>query len=326
MWASDRQERSFPLESHGNPCSQLHLKGRQMNNAECNYPVHKQEMLAITRALKKWRVDLLGSHIQIRTDHKTLQNLDFQCDLSQWQARWMEYLSQYEYTITYINGDKNTIADALSRLPDSVDREPTVVVASAVFSIQSNLKLITWIKNGYHTDPWCLGILEDLKWGMLDAKLNIALKHGLLFIRSRLVILKYKNLRKQLFQLVHDNLGHFGMEKSYSNLWNDFYWPNMRRDLVHGYVPGCTDCQRNKSSTSKPAGPLHPLPIPDRWFESVAIDFIGPLPVDNGFNAIVTMMDQLGTDIQITACKTDMTAEDFAFLFFNRWYCENSCP
>ena len=140
------------------------------------------------------------------------------------------------------------------------------------------------------------------------------------------MIPKYKNLRERLFQLAHDNLGHFGTEKSYGNLRNDFYWPNMRRDLGRGYVPGCTDCQRNKSSTSKPAGPLHPLPIPDKRFDSVAIDFIGPLPIDNGFNTIVTMTDRLGADIQITACKTDMTAEDFAFLFFDRWYCENGCP
>jgi hypothetical protein len=55
----------------------------QMNGAERNYPVHEQEMLAIMHALKKWQVDLLGTHIHIRTDHKTLQNFDFQHDLFQ---------------------------------------------------------------------------------------------------------------------------------------------------------------------------------------------------------------------------------------------------
>lgn len=72
--------------------------------------------------------------------------------------------------------------------------------------------------------------------------------------------------------------------------------------------------------------PLHPLPIPDKRFDSMAIDFIGPLPIDNGFDAIVTMTDQLGADIQIASCNTNMTAEEFASLFFNRWYCENGCP
>jgi Integrase zinc binding domain len=201
-----------------------------------------------------------------------------------------------------------------------------VVVVAAVFSIHSDPKLITRIKNGYRSDPWCLGILDDLKRGMVDSKLNIVLKHGLLFIGQRLVIPKYKDLRERLFQLAHDNLGHFGAEKSYANLCNDFYWPNMRRDLARGYISGCMDCQRNKSSTSKTAGPLHPLPVPDKRFDSVAIDFIGPLPKDDGFDAIVTMTDRLGADIQIAACTTNITVEDFAFLFFDRWYCENGCP
>jgi hypothetical protein len=205
------------------------FESRQMNGVECNYPVHEQEMLAIMRVLKKWRVDLLGSHIHIHTDHKTPQNFDFQWDLSQRQAHWMEYLSQYIYSITYINSHKNTVADALSRLLDSVDQEDPVIVASAIFSIQSDPKIITRIKSGYRTDPWCMGILDNLKRGMVDAKLNIAHKHNLLFIGNWLVIPKYKNLREKLFQLAHDNLGHFGAEKSYANLRNNFYWPNMRR-------------------------------------------------------------------------------------------------
>ena len=78
------------------------FESRQLNSAEWNYPVHEQEMLTIMQAQKKWRVDLLGTHIHIHTDHKTLQNFDFQRDLSQQQAQWMKYLSQYGYTITYV--------------------------------------------------------------------------------------------------------------------------------------------------------------------------------------------------------------------------------
>jgi hypothetical protein len=48
-------------------------------------------------------------------------------------------------------------------------------------------------------------------------------------------------------------------------------------------------CQRNKSRTTKPVGPLHPLPIPDGRGDSITIDFIGPLPVDEGFDCIVTI-------------------------------------
>jgi hypothetical protein len=100
----------------------------------------------------------------------------------------------------------------------------------------------------------------------------------------------------------------------------------MRCDLERAYIPGCPECQTNKSRTTPKAGPLHPLPIPDSRCNSVAIDFIGPLPEDQGYNCIVTMMDRSGSDIQIVPTCTDISAEDFALLFFDKWYCENGCP
>jgi hypothetical protein len=100
----------------------------------------------------------------------------------------------------------------------------------------------------------------------------------------------------------------------------------MQRDLETAYIPSCPDCQCNKSTTSKPSGPLHPLPIPDNRCDSVAIDFIGPLPEDSGYNCITTFTDRLGADFQLAATRTNITAEDFALLFFEKWYCENGLP
>jgi len=71
---------------------------------------------------------------------------------------------------------------------------------------------------------------------------------------------------------------------------------------------------------------MHPLPIPDRRGDSIAIDFIGPCPTDQGFDGIVTITDRLGADIRIAATHMDITAERFAAQFFNLWYCENGLP
>jgi len=65
----------------------------QLNAAEKNYPIHKKELLAIVRALGKWRSDLLGRPIYVYTNHRMLQNFDTQRDLSRRQLRWQEYLS-----------------------------------------------------------------------------------------------------------------------------------------------------------------------------------------------------------------------------------------
>ena len=85
--------------------------------AELNYPVHKKELLAIICALKKWWTDLIGVRFTVFTNHKTLENSHVQQDLSHQQARWMEFLSQYDGKIVYIKGKDNCIADTLSRIP-----------------------------------------------------------------------------------------------------------------------------------------------------------------------------------------------------------------
>ena len=144
------------------------------------------------------------------------------------------------------------------------------------------------------TPSWCKALVVDLARGVVDHKLDITSHNGLIFIGTRLIVPNNKQLRENLFCLAHDNLGHFGGNKSYHALWNDFYWPNMWHDLINTYNSSCTECQPDKNRTSKSAGPLHPLPIPDKHFELVAIDFIGPLPKDDGFDAIVTMTNRLG--------------------------------
>ena len=58
------------------------FKSMTFKGAQLNYPVHEKEMLAIIRALMKWRVNLLGVPFLVYTDHKTLENFHIQHDLS----------------------------------------------------------------------------------------------------------------------------------------------------------------------------------------------------------------------------------------------------
>ena len=91
----------------------------QLNDAEKNYPTHEKELLAIIKALKKWRSHLLGARFEIYMDHRTLEYFQSQKEMSRRQMRWSMYLADFDYTITYIHGESNTAADALSRMPDT---------------------------------------------------------------------------------------------------------------------------------------------------------------------------------------------------------------
>ena len=164
MLANAEQMQFLPLDQHEKQHSQWHFKVGNWTVPNTTTLFMSKIMLIIIQALKKWHVDLLEMHIHICTDHRTLQNFNYQRDLSQQQARWMKYMFQYEYSITYINKKWNTVADALFWLPDSVNNKSPIVITAFIFIVESNPKLIIWIKNSYKKDPGCLRILKNLKW------------------------------------------------------------------------------------------------------------------------------------------------------------------
>ena len=321
-------------------------------------------MLAIIRALDKWCVDLLGVPFLVYTDHKTLENLDIQRDLFRRQARWMEFMSQFDMKIIYLKGEDNIVADSLFHLPsdtpamtkaggtyifcpdDDESREicsnycpspltwdlakmlleldlpspddQSVDVCSTM-SISADKTFLDEIKASYQEDNWVTKTLAEARPSLPGIKLV----NGLWYVGDCLIIPCVGNICETLFRLAHNVLGHFGFDKTYASLCELYYWPNIRKELEMSYVPGCMDCQQNKSATSKPCSPLHPLPIPDARRDSVAIDFSGPLLPDSGFTSLT---DRLGSNIHIIPSNTSMTAEELALSFFNNWYCENGLP
>src|SRR5437773_2823677 len=88
---------------------------------ECNYEIYDKELLAIVKALEEWRPELQGTTdaFEIITDHKNLQTFMTTKQLNQRQVRWAEFLSQFNFVITYRPGSKAILPDALSRLPGS---------------------------------------------------------------------------------------------------------------------------------------------------------------------------------------------------------------
>jgi len=229
----------------------------------------------------------------------------------------MEFLSQYEFKITYIPGEDNSCTDALSHTEFLDGPQPV----APILSIAADDELLSHIRMGYSDDPWCKKLMEST-----PCPDGVDIRNSLLYVGNHLAIPQVNDVRELLFHLAHDSLGHFGFEKSYGSLHTSFYWPQMQHDLQYAYVRGCPDCQRNKSCTNLPSGPLHPLPIPDQRGDSIAMDFISPLPPDNDCNCIITFTDHLNSDIRLVASCTDITAEELATIFFNEWFCENRLP
>jgi hypothetical protein len=111
-------------QDHGKGLQPVAFMSKKMVGAETRYPVHEQELLAIVSALTTWRHYLEGAThpVRVRTDHKSLTHFQTQPMLSGRQQRWMETLSQFDYTVEYVKGQENQAADALSRRGDHLDK------------------------------------------------------------------------------------------------------------------------------------------------------------------------------------------------------------
>ncbi|KAH0642150.1 hypothetical protein KY290_033750 [Solanum tuberosum] len=94
---------TLPEGSDGYRGKVIAYASRQLKVHENNYPTHDLELVAVVFPLKIWRHYLYGVHIDVFTDHKSLQ-------------RWLEFLKDYDMSVHYHPSKANVVADALSRL------------------------------------------------------------------------------------------------------------------------------------------------------------------------------------------------------------------
>ena len=89
---------------------------RQLKVHEKNYPNHDLELIVVVFTLKIWHHYLYGVHMDIFTNHKSLQYVFTQKELNLRQRRWLELLKDYDMSILYHTSKANAVVDASSLL------------------------------------------------------------------------------------------------------------------------------------------------------------------------------------------------------------------
>ena len=90
---------------------------RTLSKSERNYCVTRRELLAIVEFVKQHRHYLQGTRFCIRTDHAPLRFVVQAKDPEGQLARWIDYLSTFDFEIQYRPAQRHLNADALSRRP-----------------------------------------------------------------------------------------------------------------------------------------------------------------------------------------------------------------
>jgi hypothetical protein len=144
---------------------------------------------------------------------------------------------------------------------------------------------------------------------------------------SRNIFVPYlpKSMRLDILLQFHDapESGHMGVKKTKEAIKQRFYWNNMNTD-IQNFVKSCKVCQEYKVERQKPKGLMGDAPQATSVFETLFIDFIGPLPVSRYYRNkfCLVVIDQLSRWVELfpmssqTAKKVVQVLEDQVFCRF----------
>ena len=106
----------LPITTPNNKIHLVAFFSCSLQSAECNYDTHDKELLAIFEAFKSWRHFLEGTAttIDMVTDHKNLEYFTTSKKLIRQQARWSEFLLQFNLRIWFQPGRLGSKPDALT--------------------------------------------------------------------------------------------------------------------------------------------------------------------------------------------------------------------
>jgi len=90
-------------------------ESRKLKTHEKNYATYDLELAAIIHVVRMWRHYLIGRRFLLISDNISLKYLFDQQNLNARQARWLAFLSEYDFEIKHIKGKENKVANALSR-------------------------------------------------------------------------------------------------------------------------------------------------------------------------------------------------------------------
>ena len=136
----------------------------------------------------------------------------------------------------------------------------------------------------------CLGIKDSLIWTKNQKKDVVCLPQKAFLWRRRLV--------EVIINHAHTTIGHFGQLCTSRYICCYYWWLTMATNIKL-FCSLCPSCQVTKDSTKRPAGLLHTLPIPDWLWQSVGMDFMGPLPKLNGHDYLLVVIDHFTSQVHL---------------------------
>lgn len=89
--------------------------------------------------------------------------------------------------------------------------------------------------------------------------------------------------------MIH-GLSHPGVKASIKEVSERFVWPGLKKE-VGDWARQCISCQKSKVHKHTHSA-LEPFTVPDRRFDHINVDIVGPLPPSRGYTHLLTVVDR----------------------------------
>ncbi|CAF4447474.1 unnamed protein product [Didymodactylos carnosus] len=319
---------AFPIETDSEPLINFHKK--QIDNKRIMHWLFKlQDIIPQITEVKHLNrdkntgpdylskhpvVSASSSHLPITLDN----NNDWPPGIETWEIkppRTLSYLTRLNAVITHQQTKKqaSTTSSITPIFPPA-----SSTLSSTILSSPSSSPLFDFSLDRIRTEQSIdHEILEKLKLVQLDpSKHSFVIKDGVLF---KLIPRGKTNLRlpyvpktviKDILFTHHDHpmAGHFGVERTWRNIKNKYYWPNMK-ESIEKYIRSRTECSKFNIQRQKPPGLLQPISPPSEVFQVLGLDWWGPAPVSSNENKYVLVITDRLSGYVIAKASTNNTAQ-----------------
>jgi transposase InsO family protein len=270
----------------------------------------------------------VGQQITVFTDHKDLTYKNFNTERV---MRWRLVLEEFGPDLQHIKGEKNIVADALSRL--EIDDDQEIFNISECFGFddddlppssypiqhtdiakaqQANRALLEKLRsNKNYTE-------ETFRGGDKDHKL---------ICRNGKIVLP-PPLQQKTLDWYHEILCHPGATRTEATLRQHFDWKGLRT-MVLATCKKCTLCQKAKPTNQK-YGKLRAKLAEENPWDTLCVDLIGPYEIERKGKSdlklwCLTMIDPATGWFEMKQIQ-NKTAAEVADICETTWFTRHPLP
>lgn len=241
---------------------------------EKKYSTFDRELVALYLGIRHFHYFLEGRQFVAFTDHKPLTFCMSKTSgtWSSHQQRQLSYISEFTTDIRHVQGKDNSVADTLSRATIA-DVQLGIDYSAMAIAQQQDTEV-----QAYHTTTSSLQ-LEDIPIGSQGVTILCDMSTG----RARPIV--PASWIRQVFDLIH-GLSHPSVRTTKKLIAAKFVRNGLQKQIGM-WAKQCIACQSSKIQTHIKA-PLDKFKVPQRRFDHMQVDLVGPLPLSNGFNHLLS--------------------------------------